>query len=218
MVSGILKRLTPSVGRGVVRREPLRAGAGLPKASLGVQGLDEIYASHFRYVWRCVRSLGVPDAAVDDACHEIFLVVQRKLPEFDGERAEMTTWLYEIALRVSSRYRAQARRERERHVELRSVGEDVASSAPWTGPGADADVNERLVLARRALDALDDVKRAVFVLAFVEQRTAPEIAQMTSVPLNTVYSRMRAARREFEAEVARISQSQRGDFYETASS
>jgi RNA polymerase sigma-70 factor (ECF subfamily) len=221
MVSGILKRLAPGIGRSVAGSEPAGSISSIPAHSQRkprALSLDEVYANHFRYVWRCVRGLGVPQDAVDDACHEIFLVVARKLHEFDGERAELTTWLYAIALRVSSRCRAQARRDRERRVELGSLGNEAGSSAAWIAPSAESDLSDRLSLAWRALDALDVVKRTVFVLAFVEQRTAPEIAQMTSVPLNTVYSRMRAARREFEAEVARINQSHPGDLHETASS
>jgi RNA polymerase sigma-70 factor (ECF subfamily) len=44
----------------------------------------------------------------------------------------------------------------------------------------------------------------VFVLARVEQMSAPEIANIVGIPLNTVYSRLRTAREAFEAEVRRL--------------
>jgi RNA polymerase sigma-70 factor (ECF subfamily) len=44
----------------------------------------------------------------------------------------------------------------------------------------------------------------VFVLSRVEQMSAPEIASVLGIPLNTVYSRLRAAREAFEAEVRRL--------------
>jgi RNA polymerase sigma-70 factor (ECF subfamily) len=50
---------------------------------------------------------------------------------------------------------------------------------------------------------LDDVKREVFVLADLEQMSAPEIAEALEIPLNTVYSRLRTARRAFEDALAR---------------
>ena len=60
--------------------------------------------------------------------------------------------------------------------------------------------------ARRAalrLDALlrtlDDEQREVFVLAEFEERTAPEIAEITGAKLNTVYSRLRLARQAVQA-------------------
>ncbi len=55
----------------------------------------------------------------------------------------------------------------------------------------------------RFLDELDDDKRAVFVLADLEQMTVPEIAVALQAPLNTVYSRLRLARQEFAAAAAR---------------
>ena len=156
-----------------------------------------IYDAHFRFVWRCLRSLGVPDAALDDALQDVFVVVQRKLSTFEG-RAELRTWLYAIAVRIGRRYRTRARSDGAR-IEPTEV-EPIAS-----GDGESAlEQSERLALARRALDALDDEKREVFVLAQVEQMSAPEIAVITGVPINTVYSRLRAARSAFAAEVRRI--------------
>jgi RNA polymerase sigma-70 factor (ECF subfamily) len=160
-----------------------------------VPAIGEVYDAHFRYVWRCLRSLGVPDAALDDALQDVFLVVQRKLPEFEG-RSEVRTWLYAIALRVGRRYRVRARSE-ERNVD---IDEEHGSA----GGEAALEQSDRLELARRALGALDDEKREVFVLAHVEQMSAPEIASILTISVNTVYSRLRAARAAFAAEVRRI--------------
>src|SRR3954468_3800787 len=72
--------------------------------------LSAVYEAHFRYVWRCLRSLGVDDAVLDDALQDVFVVVQRRLAEFDGG-AELRTWLYAIALRIARKYRERRRRE-----------------------------------------------------------------------------------------------------------
>jgi RNA polymerase sigma-70 factor (ECF subfamily) len=143
---------------------------------------------------------------LDDAAHDVFLVVQRKLASFDGQDAQLTTWLYEIALRVAHRYRVQAAKEARRWGSLAPPQVDGAEVAPAV-QGADVqcalEQTERLALARQALDALDGEKREAFVLGCIEQRSAPEIARLTGVPLNTVYSRIRAARRAFAAQLAR---------------
>jgi RNA polymerase sigma-70 factor (ECF subfamily) len=161
----------------------------------------EVYEARFRYVWRCLRSLGVREAQLDDALQDVFIVVQRRLGEFDGQVA-LSTWLYAIALRVARKARERARREAQK-VGSVGEGEEPASSA------ADAEVtlqcSERLLLARAALESLDDDKREVFVLAQVEQMSAPEMARIIGVPLNTIYSRLRAARQAFASEVQRLS-------------
>ncbi|HYQ15124.1 MAG TPA: RNA polymerase sigma factor [Polyangiaceae bacterium] len=170
------------------------------RSSAPVTQLTAVYEAHFRYVWRCLRSLGVYDAQLDDALQDVFVVVQRKLPEFDGG-AQLRTWLYAIALRISRKYRERARRE---PTSLDAAPENQPELVlTHSGEGA-ALQNERLALARAALEALSDEQREVFVLARVEQMSAPEIASVIEIPLNTVYSRLRAARLAFEAEVARL--------------
>lgn len=173
----------------------------------GSLSIEAVYEAHFRYVWRCLRGLGVRDQALDDAAHDVFLVVQRKLSSFDGGDARLTTWLYEIALRVARRYRTQTAKDAQRSVSLvppePEEESELALPVQACSP-CELENAERLALARRALDALDADKREVFVLGCVEQRSAPEIAELTGVPLNTVYSRLRAARRAFAAEVARL--------------
>lgn len=165
-----------------------------PLPSAGQLGIAEVYEAHFDYVHRCLRGLGVLPPALDDAVQDVFLVVQDKLPEFDG-KARLSTWLYAIVLRVARRYRERAAKDSQRF-----VPDDELGAAP-----ADAlEQNEQLAVARRALAALDQDKREVFVLALVEQMSAPEIAVVLGVPLNTVYSRLRAARAAFGAQVARM--------------
>lgn len=171
-----------------------------------VQDLAEVYATHFRYVWRCLRSLGVPEATIDDAVQEVFLVVQRKLPAFDGG-AELRTWLYAIVLRVARRHRVQAARDAHRFQSNETSSDDFETASKDASNAdlrRDVEHNERLALAQRALASLDDIKREVFVLACVEGMSAPEIASLTQVPLNTVYSRLRAARHSFAEAVAAL--------------
>jgi RNA polymerase sigma-70 factor, ECF subfamily len=188
---------------------PLEAFGHAEERRVAVPGIAEVYAAHFKYVWRCLRALGVRDAALDDAVQDVFLVVQKKLEQFDG-KAQLRTWLYAIALRMARRYRAQAAQDaRYGSPDGGATADDAAvSAATESRVSADAErafeQSERLELARRALERLDDPKREVFVLAHVEQMSSPEIAETIGLPLNTVYSRLRAARLEFAAHVARL--------------
>jgi RNA polymerase sigma-70 factor, ECF subfamily len=194
---------------GIQRRLHLASPTPATRAA-GSFEIQQVYAAHFRYVWRCLRGLGVSEHALEDAAQDVFLVVQRKLSDFDGSEALLTTWLYEIALRVGRRYRTRTAQETRRSVALLSPALDEQGNGPdeaellAPGNACELEQTERLVLARRALDALDADKREAFVLGCIEQRSAPEIAELTGVPLNTVYSRLRAARRLFAAEVARL--------------
>ena len=154
--------------------------------------LEEIYDLFFDFVWRSARRMGVSEGSVDDVVQEVFIVVHRRLGDFEG-RSSMKTWLFGILLRVVSDHRRTLRRKGG----LTPLPEGLA--ADDGGPDARAETNQRVALLHRLLSSLDDDKRAVFVLAELEQMTAPEIADALGVNLNTVYSRLRAGRKKFEA-------------------
>jgi RNA polymerase sigma-70 factor, ECF subfamily len=163
---------------------------------------EEIYESSFDFVWRNVRRLGVVEAAVDDVVQDVFLVVHRRLADFEG-RSSIRTWIFAILFRVVSDWRRTQRRKGG----LASLDE-IAEHDGWqdehaTCPAGAAERAEAMRLLHALLDQLDDDKRTVFVLVELEQSTAPEIAEMLGIPVNTVYSRLRAARIEFERALAR---------------
>ncbi len=164
---------------------------------------EELYEKHFAFVWRNLRRLGVPPGAQDDAVQDIFLVVHRKRGEFAG-RSSFQTWLFGIVLRVARRYRQAGARARSVPTpEGGPVDPDALVDVRGPSPHESAERGESLHLLHRLLDQLDEAKREVFVSIEVEGLSAPEVAEALGVPLNTVYSRLRLARQEFEQAVAR---------------
>lgn len=150
---------------------------------------------------RALRYLGVPPSDLEDCCQEVFLVVLRRLDEFEG-RAQLRTWIHRICWRVAQTQRRKNRKRRERFAE-ESAGDHV--SDPKADPlRARFDARELLL---PALDRLDDDKRAVFVLYEIEGMTMPEIATVLECPLQTAYSRLYAAREQ----VARAVREQVGE-------
>ena len=177
--------------------------AEVPPVAEPPADLARIYQEHFDFVWRSARRLGVPDSAVDDVVQEVFIVVHRQLASFEG-RSSMKTWLFGILRNLVLRQRRSWARRREETLEESALA----------APGAQADEHLAEREARRVLHALlaglDDDKRAVFVLAELEQMSAPEIALATGLKLNTVYSRLRLARAEMEKALERHRARERG--------
>jgi RNA polymerase sigma-70 factor (ECF subfamily) len=153
--------------------------------------LECVYREHFRGVWRLLRRLGVPAALLDDATQDVFLVVHRKLAELDLH-APLRSWVFAITVRVASEHRRRAARRRTEQLD------DILPD-PGPGPAELRELREDVQLLHEVLNELDDDKRAVFVLSELEQLSAPEIAAVIGVNLNTVYSRLRAARKYFDA-------------------
>ena len=174
----------------------LELGSADAGATAGPPRLEELYHAHFDFVWRSARRLGVADGAVDDVVQEVFLVAHRRIASFEG-RSSPKSWLFGILVRVASDHRRRQRRKGGLAPLPEALPDESRSPAKLTAE------RERVRLLHRLLDSLDEDKRAVFVLAELEQMTAPEIAEALGVKLNTVYSRLRAARKAFDAALAR---------------
>jgi RNA polymerase sigma-70 factor (ECF subfamily) len=163
------------------------AAESTPVSGAAPFAFGDVYAQHAGFVFRVLRGMGVSEAQVADAVQDVFVVVHRRLAQFDGRHA-IRTWLFEIAYRVACDYRRKLQRARS-HEPLHERLHD-----PAPGPGERAERGDQLRLLNELLDQLDDDKRVVLVLAEIEELSAPEIASLTGVPLNTVYTRLRRAR------------------------
>jgi RNA polymerase sigma-70 factor (ECF subfamily) len=72
------------------------------------------------------------------------------------------------------------------------------------GPEASFVDRQARLLVLEALEVLDLDQRAVFVMHDIDEQPAPAIADVLEIPLNTVYSRLRAARAKFEARLRKL--------------
>lgn len=179
--------------------QPNRDEPATPRTG-GGGSFSEIYAEHFEFVWRCLRGLGVPSVGLDDAAQDVFVAVHRQLPGFRGE-ASVRTWLYAITRHIAANHR---RRDRRKTSVLEPLQPELPSLVdPGPGPlerAADAQAAE---FVERFLAKLDTKKREVFLLAFMEEMTIPEVAAALSIPLNTAYTRFRRVRAAFQRALER---------------
>lgn len=162
-----------------------------PQFSARPATVTTLYVEYSNFVRRVLRVHGVGPASVEDATQDVFLVVFRRFNDF-VPRASHKTWLFTIAARVARDYRRRVSRKGG------LLGLDEHDVACWRAdPCAAAAASQTLRVLERRLALLDDDRREVFILAEIEQMTAPEIAETLAVKVNTVYSRLRSARREF---------------------
>lgn len=147
--------------------------------SLGVAGL---YRDYGGFVWRILRAMGVRDADAPDMTQEVFMVVDRRLPELRA-RSSVRAWLYGICIRSAANYRRRSFRVSERLYAVVPEPDQL-----------EADETAKLDLMR-ALETLDEARRAVFVLYEIEELSMPEVAEAVGCPLTTAYSRLYSARR-----------------------
>lgn len=162
---------------------------------------EALYERHFDFVWRNARRMGVREEDIDDAVQEVFIVAFRRYDEFEA-RSSIETWLFGILFRTVQHYR----RAKARRLNKMEALELDAGAEPHTaeGPHDELDRRRQAEALHRLLDELDDDKRATFVLVELEERTVPEVAEVLGVNVNTVYSRLRAAREELKGAIWRM--------------
>jgi RNA polymerase sigma-70 factor, ECF subfamily len=165
---------------------------------VATRSFEQIYGEYSAFVWRNARRLGVPSTGAEDVVQDVFIVVQRRLPDFDG-RTAIQSWIFGILVRVVGHYRRSYQRKDARCVSLeQDAGYHGASLAGARNPSEQAEHTERLRLLEELLGQLDEGKRTLLVLSELEGWTLREIAEYLGSNTNTVHSRLRAAKRAFE--------------------
>lgn len=160
----------------------------------------DLYDLHFAFTWRSLRQLGVPDAQLDDAVQELWIIAHRRLPDFEG-RADVKTWLFGIAVNVQrNAYRADRRHDR-------SLLLTSALSSPAPDPMLEHEGREAWLAVRAFMETLDELRRAIFVASLLEGMSPAETAEATGLDVRTIYHRVRSLRQSFRAWAA----AQRGE-------
>jgi RNA polymerase sigma-70 factor, ECF subfamily len=157
---------------------------------------DEIYEQWFDEVARWVRALGGPEADRDDLVQDVFLVVYRRLPAFDGNN--VAGWLYQIARRKVRDFR---RLIWVRHVFSRSEPVSDRLLNPGSNPADSYEAKEKGQLLERLLTSINADQRAAFVLFEIEGKSGEEIARIQGVPTNTVWARIHKARKKLQERI-----------------
>ena len=173
-----------------------------PKDGVGPVAVDarptvtEIFREHHGFVCRVLGRFGVAPADQQDALQEVFVVVHRRLGDYQ-EQSRIRAWLYAICARVAKDHRRRVARRREH------LTESPPEHAHEPGHGRDLAKQQSLMFAERLIDSLPEKQRAVFVLYEVEQMPMSEVAAAVGCPIPTAYGRLHKARERVMAHLAR---------------
>src|SRR5688572_27811632 len=136
-----------------------------------------LYQTHFPFVWRNLRRLGVPPAQLEDAAQEVFLVVHRRLDSFDASWSSVQTWLFGIVLRVAQNERRSHRRRSAREAPAFESGTLEAMPSDSLSASELLAKREAARLVQQTLDTLSENERTIFVLVDIETMSVPEAAE-----------------------------------------
>lgn len=159
---------------------------------------DALYHAELAWVFRTLRRLGAREADLEDLTHDVFVAAFRALASFDRARPPRP-WLFGIAFRVVSDYRARARFQRE--VASDRLDEFAPAATGTTESESELDEAQARALLLRALDTLPLDQRAVYVASELDETPMPVLAEHLGLSVNTLYSRLRLARTRVAAAV-----------------
>ncbi|OJY15843.1 MAG: hypothetical protein BGO98_24570 [Myxococcales bacterium 68-20] len=171
-----------------------RTSMAEPSSSIFRERIEAVSGS----IWRCLRRFGVPSNDVEDCFQSVLLQLHARWDTLGRLPVEeLRKYACAVAIGVA---RAAARsRERAERGSYDLPDDLVARGTPESV----AEQNEERAQLDAVLATLTDERREVFVLYELEGLTGAEIAELLGVPAGTVASRLRRARADFEAAVAR---------------
>jgi RNA polymerase sigma-70 factor (ECF subfamily) len=168
------------------------AGDGLSSTTA-----PELAQAHFVYVWRLCRRLGLSESDADDAAQQVFIAAASRVSDIRAGRER--AFLYGVAVNVVARSRhARARLREAGEIDLDALESELPSVEDLS------DQRAARALLDRVLDTMSLELRAVFVLYEIEEQTVAEIAETLAIPQGTAASRLRRAREDFAARLARL--------------
>ena len=173
--------------------------AKYPALIQDVPQFEAIYQQYFDFVWSSVRRLGVGGDSMDDVVQEVFIVVHSRLHTLQQPES-LRSWIYGVVRRTVSSHRRTHR--------AKVVRESVVAAEGSPRTRTPLDLTEQageLKLLNKLLAGMDEAKREIFLLVELDEMSVPEVAEALEIPLNTAYSRLRAARLAFEEALARHS-------------
>jgi RNA polymerase sigma-70 factor (ECF subfamily) len=156
--------------------------------------LRELYERNVRMVMGMARRLGAPASDMEDVAQDVFAAAFRDLDKV--RPGLLTAWLFKLTShRVHDRHRH--RHVRETFARLWRGAEEARAQAEIDGPEQTLLRSDATRRVERILLRMGRKKREVFALFELQGLPGEDIAQLLGVPLDTVWSRLFHARREF---------------------
>ena len=155
----------------------------------------DVFQQELDFIFHTLRRIGARPADVNDLAQEVFLALRRCWGKYDPNRP-IRPYLFGIAFRIASAHR----RKRKREVAF-SV-RDTDDTGPRPDEALESKQARAMVLA--ALERIPLPRRAVLVMHDLDDVAVADVATVLAIPLFTVYSRLRKARREFERAIRRM--------------
>jgi RNA polymerase sigma factor (sigma-70 family) len=160
-----------------------------------VPSFEALYRRHELRVWRYLERNTRNRATADELMQEVWFAVARDAQRYQPT-ARFSTWLFTIAHnRMIDSLRANRRQTSLDELGYEAdVVIDQLMAEPSAGPVAAAIARDQATALTRAVEALPDDQREVFLLQIEGDLSVEDIATITNSSFETTKSRLRYAR------------------------
>jgi RNA polymerase sigma-70 factor (ECF subfamily) len=163
------------------------------------EAMAALYRRHGGLVYRFTLQMSRDEAVAEEITQEVFVALLTQLDRFDAARGALSTWLCGIARRQLWKYLERngagggARNAAEGRFDAdEESGAEVI--CPGDGPAELLLRTEAVEAVRAGLEQLPLVLREALILCALEEMSYEEAAQVLSVPVGTVRSRLHRAK------------------------
>jgi RNA polymerase sigma-70 factor (ECF subfamily) len=148
----------------------------------------------------------------EDVFQQAFLQVHLKCGQFEPGR-KVRPWLYTIATNQAIDYQRRNRRHRMSSIDRAARGNEEQGAGAWSellgrsagGPAVEAESAEQHEALRRVINELPDLCKQVVTLVYFQGLKYREAAEVLSIPVGTVKSRLHVALQKITESVSHVS-------------
>lgn len=154
------------------------------------RALERLFASTQARVFRFLMRMVKNQAIAEELLNEVFLSVWQNASRYEG-RSEPVTWMLSIA-------HNKAVSTLRKRTELSGIDDDGARDVPADDdlPDVVAQKHDKGAQIRACMAELSTDHRTILDLVYYQEQSVAEVAEVLSIPENTVKTRMFYARKK----------------------
>lgn len=168
-----------------------------------LDAFHDLVEAYYPTVERFAYQIGSPPSQIDDVTQEVFLRVYRFLHKYS--RGKFSTWLYKITLNISRDIIRKNNRDRKK---VKKLSQQPTEGSQWMDKALLKDMEHQYL--HQLITNLDEKYRVPLILFYFQERKYQEIADILSVPLSTVKTRITRARGQLKAALEEASEGDNG--------
>lgn len=158
---------------------------------------EDVYHSHKKMVFNLALQYAQNYEDAEEIAQDTFVAVHKSLPNLE-ENAQVSTWVYRIAINKSLDF-IKAKKRKKRFAFFTNLffddGINIAHDTPvFNHPGVLLEDKEALAILFSHINALPDSQKTALILLKIEERSQVEAAEIMQISVKAIESLLQRAK------------------------